>query len=72
MLFHMQVAREHIEHGVQDLLDVGSVQVYGTPTDAAVEMMKELAGQRVPLIIKPLGLGGFTRSAADQALAPSG
>jgi hypothetical protein len=72
MLFHMQVAREHIEHGVQDLLDVGSMQVYGTPSDAAVEMMKQLAGQGVPLIIKPLGLGGFTRSAAEQTLAPSG
>jgi hypothetical protein len=72
MLFHMQMAREHIEHGVQDLLDVGSMHVYGTPSDAAVEMMKQLAGQGVHLIIKPLGLGGFTRSAAEQTLAPSG
>jgi hypothetical protein len=40
MLFHMQVACEHIEQGVQDLLDVGSMQIYGTPSDAAWEMMK--------------------------------
>jgi hypothetical protein len=72
MLFHMQVAREHIEKGVEGLLDVGSMQIYGTPSDAAVEMMKQLAGQGVPLIVKPHGLGGFTRSAAEQAVAASG
>jgi quinol monooxygenase YgiN len=71
MLFHMQVAREHIEQGVAGLLDVGSMQIYGTPSDAAVEMMKQLAGQGVPLIVKPQGLGGFTRSVAEGALSSS-
>lgn len=30
MLFHMQVAAEHIERATEELLDVGSVQIYGT------------------------------------------
>jgi hypothetical protein len=71
MLLHMKVAREHIEHAIDDMLDVGSFQIYGTPSDAVFEMIEQLSGQGVPLTLKPSGLGGFTRSAAEGALSSS-
>jgi quinol monooxygenase YgiN len=72
MLFHMQVAREHIEEAVEDLLaETVSVQIYGTPNNAVLEMIRQLSMPGVELSVKPLGLGGFTRSTAEQSLAPS-
>jgi hypothetical protein len=71
MLLHMQVAREHIEHAIDDVLDVGSFQIYGTLSDSVLEMIEQLSGEGVPLTVKPHGLGGFTRSAAEGALSSS-
>ncbi len=71
MLLHMQVAQEHIESAVGDLLDVGSFQIYGTPSDPVLEMIEQLSGQGVPVIVRPHALGGFTRSAAEGALSSS-
>jgi hypothetical protein len=61
MLFHMQVAREHIESAIGDLLDVGGFQIYGTPNDAVLEMIRELSGSGAPISVKPHHLAGFTR-----------
>jgi hypothetical protein len=61
MLFHMQVARQHIEHAIDELLDVGGFQIYGTPNEAVLGMIKELSGSGVPMSVKPLHLAGFTR-----------
>jgi hypothetical protein len=74
MLFHMQLLRQHITTAFEEegSLDVTtSVQVYGTPTEAVLEMIRQLSQEGVPLIVKPHGLGGFTRSAAEQTLSPS-
>ena len=72
MLFHMQVAREHIEDAVENLLEeTVSVQVYGTPNDTVLEMIKQLSMPGVDVSVKPIGLGGFTRSTAEQTPAAS-
>jgi quinol monooxygenase YgiN len=64
MLLHMQVAREHITRGTEELLDTKDIQIYGTPNDAVMGMIEELSRSGVPLIVKPNHLGGFTRSHA--------
>jgi hypothetical protein len=63
----MRLLREHISgaRGEEGSLDVTtSVQVYGPPGEA-LEMIKRLSQEGVPLIVKPQPLAGFTRSAAE-------
>jgi hypothetical protein len=63
MQTHMQVVREHITHAYEDLLDeTTGIQVFGELSDEARSMMQQLAGSGVPLSVKSLPLGGFTRS----------
>jgi len=38
------------------------IQVFGTPSNAVVEMLRRQAGAGVPLSVKPHRLGGFTRA----------
>jgi hypothetical protein len=38
-----------------------SIQVFGTPSTAILEILERQAGAGVPLTVKPLHLGGFTR-----------
>jgi hypothetical protein len=64
MLLHMQVAREHITRGSEELLDTKDIQIYGTPNEAVMGMIQELSQAGVPLILKSSHLGGFTRSNA--------
>ncbi len=73
MLFHMQLLQEHIASAYDEdsPLDVTtSNQIYGTPSEAVLEMIREF-DPGVPLIVKPHPLGGFTRSAAEQAVSAS-
>src|SRR5262245_14645004 len=68
MLFHMQVLREHIsgayeEEGPVDVTT--SIQLFGTPGDDALSMIKSF-NEDVPVIVKPIPIGGFTRSAAQE------
>lgn len=53
MLFHMEIARKHIEESI-DFLDYSnmSVRVYGTPTEAVMEMMRQLSGTGTPITLK--------------------
>jgi quinol monooxygenase YgiN len=65
MLFHMQVARDHISEAYQSVLEkTKRIDVYGKPSDTALEMIRQLAGSEVPLSLKANHLGGFTRSSA--------
>jgi quinol monooxygenase YgiN len=65
MLFHMQVARDHISEAYQSVLEkTKRIDVYGKPSDTALEMIRQLAGSGVPLSLKANHLGGFTRSSA--------
>ena len=38
-----------------------SIQVFGTPSNAVLEMLERQAGAGVPLTVKSFHLGGFTR-----------
>jgi hypothetical protein len=61
----MQVARDHISEAYQSTLQkTRRIDVYGTPSDAVLETIKQLAGSGVPLSVKAHHLGGFTRSNA--------
>jgi len=67
MEFHMKLIREHVEHAFAEFLDRAvDMRIYGAISDSALEIMRQLAGP-VPLTVKPQGVGGFTRSAAEQA-----
>jgi len=68
MLFHLRLLREHISGAVggEGPIDVTvSNQIFGTPSDAVLEMLGEF-DPGVPLTVKPLPVAGFTRSAAEQ------
>ena len=71
MEFHMKLIREHVEQAFADFL-AGTVgtQIYGPTTDSALALMEQLAGP-LPLTVKPHGIGGFTRSAAERAAVAS-
>lgn len=63
MLFHMQVAREHITQATEDQLTTKEIQIFGTPNDAVSGMIEQLSQSGVPLTLKPRHFAGFTRSA---------
>jgi pimeloyl-ACP methyl ester carboxylesterase/quinol monooxygenase YgiN len=67
MLFHMQVAREHISEAYQSVLEkTQRIDVYGKLSDTVLEMIRQLAGSEIPLTLKTHHLGGFTRSIAGE------
>lgn len=39
-----------------------SIEIYGTPNNYALEMMKKVAGSGIDVSIKPQFIGGFIRS----------
>jgi hypothetical protein len=62
MRYHMQVARRHIEERGPRNLDLSRmrIDVYGTPTEPVLALMRELAESGVPIRIKTLA-AGFNR-----------
>ena len=66
MAFHMEVVADRAATAYAETIDATtSVQVFGTPSNAVVEMLRRQAGAGVPLSVKPHHLGGFTRSAPN-------
>ena len=62
MEFHMKVVRERAERAYAETLDATtSIQVYGTPSDNVLEMLKQQAGSGASLSVRSHHLGGFTR-----------
>jgi hypothetical protein len=62
MEFHMQVIRQRAQQAYAETLDATTtIQVYGTPSEAIMEMLRRNAGPDVALSVKPYHLGGFTR-----------
>jgi hypothetical protein len=60
--FHMEVVAERAATAYAETLDATTgIQVFGTPGNAVVEMLRRQAGAGVPLSIKPHHLGGFMR-----------
>jgi hypothetical protein len=66
MQFHMNVVRERAAAAYAETLDATTtVQVFGTPDDVILQMLRQQAGAGVELSIKPHRLGGFIRTAAS-------
>jgi hypothetical protein len=64
MEFHMQVLGQKISQAYAFLERTEHIEVYGTPSDQVLELIRQLAGSGVPLSVKADHLGGFTRATA--------
>lgn len=55
MIHHMKVASEHIDHAMRELVDPSGmrIQVYGTPSDALVDQLRQVAGSGVSVSVSP-------------------
>jgi hypothetical protein len=55
MIFHMEVAGDHIRQAMAEYLDPSAmeVQIYGTPTEELLDQARQLAGSGVPVTIRP-------------------
>jgi hypothetical protein len=63
---HMQIVRERAEAAYAETLDATvRVQVFGRPTQAILETLRQQAGSGVEVSVNGEHLGGFTRSAAE-------
>jgi hypothetical protein len=63
---HMEIVRERALQAYADTLDATvRIQVFGEPTDAIFETLRQQAGTGVEITVNGEHLGGFTRSAAQ-------
>jgi len=60
MAFHMQLIAEHMGQVFEFLDTTKSVQIYGAPSGALVEQIKQASEPGVPVIVKP-EIVGFNR-----------
>ena len=60
MELHMQGVGDRAK-GAYEFLESVSLEVYGRPTDAILEMMKQIAGSGVTLSVNPQRVGGYIR-----------
>jgi hypothetical protein len=66
MLFHLQLVAEHIREAAEDLDFASmSVQIYGSPTEAVLEHLREIAGFGVRVSVNPavVAFDRFTETA---------
>ena len=62
MELHMEVVAERAARAYAETLDATtSIQVYGEPSDAVLEMLSRQAGAGVPMMVKRQHIGGFSR-----------
>jgi len=70
MAFHMQVAGERMGQAYEFIDAVKSLQIYGEPSDAFVEQMKQAAsGSGYPVIVKSK-FAGFNRLPGPEVSKP--
>jgi hypothetical protein len=63
---HMQIVGERARAAYAETLDATvRVQVFGRPTQAILETLRQQAGSGVEVSVNGEHLGGFTRSAAE-------
>jgi hypothetical protein len=63
---HMEIVRERALQAYAETLDATvRIQVFGEPTDAIFETLRQQAGAGVEITVNGEHLGGFTRSAAQ-------
>jgi len=64
---HMETVRERALQAYAETLDATiRIQVFGRPTDAILETLRQQAGSGVEISVNGEHLGGFTRSAAQR------
>jgi len=64
---HMEIVRERAQEAYAETLDATvRIQVFGRPTDAILDALRQQAGSGVEISVNGEHLGGFTRSAADR------
>ena len=62
MEFHIEVVAERAARAHAKTLETTtSIQVYGEPSEAVLELLRRQAGAGVPMTIRRHHLGGFTR-----------
>ena len=62
----MEIVRERALQAYADTLDATvRIQVFGEPTDAIFETLRQQAGTGVEITVNGEHLGGFTRSAVQ-------
>ncbi len=63
---HMEIVRDRAMEAYAETLDATvRVQVFGEPTEAILEILRQQAGSGVAITVNGEHLGGFTRSAAQ-------
>ena len=63
---HMEIVRERAMEAYAETLDATvRIQVYGRPTGAILEALRQQAGSGVEISVNGEHLGGFTRSSAE-------
>ena len=64
---HMAIVRERAQEAYAETLDATvRIQVFGRPTDAILDTLRQQAGSGVDISVNGEHLGGFTRSAAER------
>ncbi len=62
MAFHMEVVAERAATAYAETVEATTnIQVFGTPSNAVLDMLRRQAGAGVPLRVMPVHLGGFVR-----------
>jgi hypothetical protein len=62
MLFHMELIAERAASAYADTVEATtSIQVFGAPSDAVIETLRQQVGAGIALRVKPNHLGGFAR-----------
>ena len=65
---HMEIVRERAQQAYAETLDATvRIQVFGRPTDAILDALRQQAGSGVEISVNGEHLGGFVRSAAEPA-----
>jgi hypothetical protein len=63
---HLELGRERAQRAYAETLDATvRIQVFGRPTAAILETLRQQAGNGVEIAVNGEHLGGFTRSAAS-------
>ena len=64
---HMEIVRERAQEAYAETLDATvRIQVFGRPTEAILEALRQQAGAGVDISVNGEHLGGFVRSAAER------
>jgi hypothetical protein len=62
MELHMEVVAERAARAYAETLEATtSIQVYGEPSEAVLEMLRRQAGAGVPMTVRRHHIGGFSR-----------